>query len=151
MSLARLLAALQQGLLVLVLGLGPLATEALGALGHAQVCACCQAPEESCCESREAPPSPEVAPLAGSCPCAAMTPSGRTQLAPAATRSEARPCACGILGPLARELPTEELFSRSLEGRRSAILRVFALEAGPPGARRESGAARASALGGLRL
>jgi hypothetical protein len=106
MSIARAWSVLPSWMLALALGLGPLGAEVLAALGHAQVCACCESTEEaSCCAGgREEPATPQLVP-AEACPCAAVAPASAGVLGIAWRASEARPAARAEL----------ERFHRSVE------------------------------------
>lgn len=151
----RVLHTVLQLFLALVLGFGPLGASLLAASLHAPLCGCAgcgaDAAAESCCEvSETASDGPALVASERNCPCALGLPSREASPATAP-----RVCA-------ARNLARVELErgQRAVELAWSVAPFVAqdsagesppedSSEPGPPGSRRERGAARAAALGAL--
>jgi hypothetical protein len=159
MSFAQASSVLSSWMLALALGVGPLGAEVLAALGHSQVCGCCQSSDPvgettGCCGGEaEEPETPQAVPEGGGCPCSIVAPSGASELARPMRPSEAGERARARLERLHRsvELAWMEIALPAAARESSPAPPAFPDLAGPPGSRGWNGSERAAALGVLRL
>ena len=151
-ALRALLGLLLRCTLAVALGAGPLGAEVVSTLLHAQLCTCASCGDErepaSCCERRTArTDGPRIESERDTCPCS-VTPldDGAARLV---ARANETPCAPRGKLERAHGCKTAWVTLVPVVVRTSGA--PFALDTGPPGVHRSSGAARASALRVLRI